>query len=173
MMWSQLRARIEERLADTLKGRVEIWSTQYRRAVYKGKGLRIKVDGTTYVNAGCISYEIFRHTAAHKLDGTRVIDDARRRDDSEDVEALAQRHGVFDPCRVRRSMFNYLNLPFERALQSTDPIVRSLAMLDGRLGKRRLARVHIANAHPLVIDMYRIRCQAEGITLRRRIAGSD
>jgi hypothetical protein len=166
MMWSQLRTRVEQRLADTLKGRVEIWSTQYRRATYKSKGLRIKVDGTTHVGAGCISYEMFRHTTPG------ITDDARRQD-SEEVVALAHRHGVFDPCRVRRSMFNYLNLPLERALQSADPIVGSLAMLDGRLGKRRLARVDIAHAHPLVIDMYRIRCQAEGITPRKPMTGSD
>jgi hypothetical protein len=50
-----------------------------------------------------------------------------------------------------------------KLLNSPDPTVRALAMLDRRLGKRRLARIDGASDHPLVAQFYRLRCEAEGI----------
>ena len=32
MKWSQLKKRIEESFADSVRGRVEVWNTRYRRA---------------------------------------------------------------------------------------------------------------------------------------------
>lgn len=49
-------------------------------------------------------------------------------------------------------------------LRSENGIVRGLAMLDGRLGKRRLrALVLPPNELPLVRTLYALRCEAEGI----------
>ena len=43
-------------------------------------------------------------------------------------------------------------------------IVRAYSMLDRRLGKRRLKKLHFPeDTHPLIIDFYKIRCEVECI----------
>jgi len=43
-------------------------------------------------------------------------------------------------------------------------LIRAFAMLDSRLGKRRLRTLRLANdEHPLVRQFYDLRCEAEGI----------
>ena len=46
------------------------------------------------------------------------------------------------------------------------PIVRGLAVLDRRCGKRRLATIDAAAEHPFVQGMFELRCAAEGIKSR-------
>jgi hypothetical protein len=52
----------------------------------------------------------------------------------------------------------------EEMLRADSAIVRALAMLDRRLGKRRLARLSLApDEIALVRGCYALRCEAEGI----------
>ena len=60
----------------------------------------------------------------------------------------------------------YLALSIEDALISDRPLVRALAVIDRRAGKRRLRRLEIGpEEHPLVRELYQLRCEAEGIPL--------
>jgi hypothetical protein len=56
-----------------------------------------------------------------------------------------------------------LGSTIDQILQSPDPLIRALAMLDRRLGKRRLARLDVSREHPLVQRTYCLRCQAESV----------
>jgi hypothetical protein len=58
----------------------------------------------------------------------------------------------------------YLSLSIDDALTSPNYVARALAMLDRRFGRRRL-RVWepTAEQHKLVVRMYRLRCEAEGL----------
>lgn len=69
-------------------------------------------------------------------------------------------------------MFDYLNYSIDEALRSERPVVRALAMLDKRLGKRRLTGMDLSKATLLVKRFYALRCRAEGI-LPKRGAGTE
>lgn len=44
-----------------------------------------------------------------------------------------------------------------------DPVIRALAVLDARYGKRRLTAFDPVDEHPLVRRLFYLRCEAEGI----------
>jgi hypothetical protein len=52
----------------------------------------------------------------------------------------------------------YLDMPIKSALKSQNPFIRSLAIIDRRVGKRTLERLKIADGeHSLVEKFYRLR----------------
>jgi hypothetical protein len=57
-----------------------------------------------------------------------------------------------------------LSLSVDRMLESDNAVLRALAMLDGRLGKRRLRAMRLRDdEHPLVRQFFMLRCESEGI----------
>ena len=62
------------------------------------------------------------------------------------------------------AIVEYLGMPIDKATQSSNVIIRSIAMFDRRLGKRRLQSMHFSeDENPLVKSFYAIRCEVEGI----------
>jgi hypothetical protein len=76
-----------------------------------------------------------------------------------DLEAsgLAMRWKIEQLLRESRS------LSVDRLLKHRSPIVRGIAVLDRRCGKRRLAAIDAAAEHPFVQGMLEFRCAAEGL----------
>lgn len=58
---------------------------------------------------------------------------------------------------------DYPDSDIEKALGAADVVVRGLAMIDRRVGKRRLQRMDISNDAPFVQFLYRLRCEVENI----------
>ena len=53
-----------------------------------------------------------------------------------------------------------------KSLKSEDPITRALAMIDARVGKRRLRQLASrSDEHPLVRLFLGLRCEAEGVSI--------
>ena len=55
------------------------------------------------------------------------------------------------------------DLSIEAALSDDDPLVQCLAVLDTRVGKRRLQELVPANLHSLAQKLWRVRLVAEGL----------
>ena len=61
-----------------------------------------------------------------------------------------------------RSMFDYVHsMSHEQALRSDDVLIQALAVLDSRLGKRRLEAFDDSALHPLAKKLLAIRQEAE------------
>ena len=76
----------------------------------------------------------------------------------------------YDDYQALADLKAYLRLPIDDALKSDSPLVRGLAVIDRRIGKRRLRSLD-AGPHEdsLVRELYRLRCEAEGISTTRQI----
>jgi hypothetical protein len=60
-----------------------------------------------------------------------------------------------------------LSLPVEAGLASESPLLQALAVLDARVGKRRLsALLQSPPEHPLVQAVLHLRCEAEAVRPR-------
>ncbi len=69
-----------------------------------------------------------------------------------------QRDEIHPPQQLGDAMRAYLDMPIKSALQSQNPFIRSLAIIDRRVGKRTLQRLAIADdEHSLVKKFYRLR----------------
>ena len=79
--------------------------------------------------------------------------------DGEEVLSVssAERQAFYEVLR------DYPDTSIENALVSPNEVARGLAMIDRRLGKRRLSAFDISAEHPFVQCLYRLRCQTEGI----------
>jgi hypothetical protein len=79
------------------------------------------------------------------------------------LDADLEVRGVTTRQRLNALLFDTLSLSIDRMVKHPSPIVRGLAMLDRRFGKRRLRNRKTAAEHPFVRGMFEFRCAAEGI----------
>jgi hypothetical protein len=170
MQWSKLKARAESRFCDSLRGRLELHSTCYR-GTHDGEGRawltfdkqelfsactliwrrrEAMLARELQLAAGCTDY-----TDPAQLPGYRAAYQAAN-------ERLS-RVGIHGQYQFYGALKEVLDLSIEDALVSTNDLVRAFALVDRRLGKRRLARLSIGDGdHPLVRRLYEIRMAVEG-----------
>jgi hypothetical protein len=153
MQWSKLRIRVEELLADSVKGRVGLHSTRYRH-VHDGDGRDwITLDGQELVNMP----HWYRWTVRHGVNCEAAV--------GTNSEKLPDYDSLFRFGGLGRAMFEYLTLSIDDILISQNVLIRAIGMLDRRVGKRRLKGLVDENAHPLIGFFHRFRCDAEGVAL--------
>ena len=170
MKWSQLKKRIEEGMADSVRGRVQIWSTRYRHSHDEEGEAWITLDGQRIHSFGTLTYFIEHYHESQRIFAGRGSPDwldpsqvKEYQGSLRDVDRVLAKQGVLPLCEVNRLLFAYLNTGIEAILGSENPLVKAIGLLDKRCGKRRLAGIDPSADHPLVQTMHRVRCEAEGI----------
>jgi hypothetical protein len=79
---------------------------------------------------------------------------------------VLEHQGIFKVEVVYAALIQYLQIPIDKALQSEEMIIQAFALLDKRVGKRKLKGMRwTSNIHSLIADFYRFRCDAEQIPL--------
>ena len=136
MRWSKLKQQVESMFADGVRGRVELRTTRYEKAHDRYGRSWITVDGHEIVNM-----------SNYLPCGDSAVDGHPGR-----FEA-----GVFAGYDLPAAMREYLSLSIDRALDSPNPLVRALAVLDRRAGRRRLARVDAVKEVPVVRELLALR----------------
>jgi hypothetical protein len=152
MQWSQLKHRIEAGFAPALGGRVRVWTTVYRNLTEGDGRAWVTFDkeeiysmedfpGNTKMNARCELWNAEGYAA---------------------METPAT--GSMLTCRdFVGSLHDFLRTDFATLLDSDDPILRGLALLDRRLGRRRFEKIDpAALTHPFVKKLHQLRAEAEG-----------
>ena len=170
MRWSKLKQRIEEGLAESAKGRVEVWNTRYRKAHDQEGEAWITIDGQRVHSMGSVTHMIEWYERSRALQEKRDCLDYRDReqiqgyrDAQKEVETQLRAEGVIPLWDFNDALFEYLNMSLEQILSSDQMIVRAMGMFDKRLGKRRLASMDVSEEHELIQGFYRIRCAFEGL----------
>jgi hypothetical protein len=165
MQWSRLKSKAEDFLASSLKGRVELRSTRYRKTHDQtGRGY-ITVDGKEVWNMCTLSFWEAEYPRINAIAQERQISAAAAQ---VVADAQLEQDGVLPQWRFYRDLERYCNSSIEASLKSESPLIKSLAILDARVGKRRLQYLNMAIEHPMVQYFFTLRCQAEGIRLTSR-----
>lgn len=163
MQWSRLRRNVEALFADSVRGRVRLHSTRYRTTHDEDGRSWITLDGKELVNM--VHLFRFREEAAIRAEERAGAGASRE-------ELLAQRdafehelreENYFMQSDLGHAMHDYQSLSATQALASPNPIIRALAMLDRRVGRRRLRAIDVTDEHPLVRALHQFRCTAEGL----------
>ena len=166
MQWSKLRSQVEDRFAESVKGRVRLHSTRYRRMHDQEGRAWITIDGEEIINMPHIFKWMYeRSVRAAELAGVEnqfsnwqemlafwPIAEQQLEDDS-----------IFWQGELGDAMFQYLHLPVAEILPSENILIRAIGMLDRRVGKRKLSALQGVVKHPLVRMLYQFRCEVEGI----------
>jgi hypothetical protein len=173
MKWSQLKVRVEALLAESLKGRVAYHSTRYRHSHdSEGRGW-ITVDGVQFQDMSTLAAWVDQHHRAavafgypekgywYHLDELWHNQAYWQKWDETESERLAE--GVYTCRDFNRALWDYHQMSLEDALRSENILIRAIAFLDRRLGKRRFLHCRPSpNEHPLVWAMYDVRAKADG-----------
>lgn len=160
MRWSALKSKVETFFAPSIKGRVELRSTSYREAHDQtGRGY-ITVDGEEVWNMCTLSFWGAEYSRINDIAKDRQISPAAAQAIT-DVRLEAE--GTLPQWGFYRALESYCNASIEESLESTNPLTKSLAILDARVGKRRLQKLDVSAEHPMVQYFFSLRCQVEGI----------
>jgi len=193
MRWSKLKKQLEDFICPSLKGRVEFWVTNYRKAHDQMGRAYIKVDGREVINMCTLKkeVEIYRAEREIKERDNIVFDEydfeqdemsellrkigyseemiseiARNRAINDMAEKKVEEKGIFAQYDFFEAAKVFLNSPIEESLKSDNPIIKSLALIDKRVGKRTLNMLKETmkdEQSELVKYFYRLRCEAENV----------
>lgn len=153
MRWSKMKQRIEAGFAPSLRGRVAVHITRYRKAHHVFGEVWITLDKNRIHVMG-------------EMEFWNAFGDMRTplTDDWDAAEAELRRSDKMELCDFNAAMFDYLNMSIDDVLASDRTIIRAFGMFDARLGKRRLRALDMDGEAPLVARFHAIRCEAEGLT---------
>ena len=157
MIWSKLKKRIEALFAPTMFGRVELRSTRFRHAHDRAGRGYITVDGK----------EVWQMSTPQTwtMGAQRVSEAIMQTGESlwtawPRVYADLENEGVFEQETFYQALEDYLNSTVEDNLRAANPLRRALAMLDRRIGQRRLASMDVSGEHPMVRYFHELRTSA-------------
>lgn len=189
MRWSKLKKQLEYFICPCLKGRVEFWVTNYRKAHDQMGRAYITVDGKEIINMCTIKKEIAIFNVEKELKNNedtfeqdnfkqgRIYELLRREGFPEDIlsevvrnrsindiaRKKVERQDIFAQYDFFEAVERFLNFPIEESLESDNAIIKVLALIDRRVGKRTLSTIKnsIENESKLVRYFYQLRCEAE------------
>lgn len=159
--WSGIRKKLEtEYLAQSLRGHIQYYATSYRKSHDHEGRAAIRYDGKEIIK-GCYWNQWMKADQFPKDEkyNRRIAEEMAYMDDT------ALKLGVFDQRCFYRAFEEFDNQSIEASLTSTDLIVRIFAVLDGRVGKRRLAFIKetMTSEDAVLKEFYAIRAKAEGL----------
>jgi hypothetical protein len=166
MQWSKLKSLVEARFAPALRRRVSLHQARYRYAREEVGRVWLMVDGRD-----AASFATGAVRPAVRAEADRLVDEREAggtptayADASAEAEETVRAAGVYDDAGALAELEAFLSLPIDEALGAARPLLRALAVLDARVGKRRLRALAAGpDEHPLVRTLLALRCDAEGV----------
>lgn len=162
--WSGIRKKLEnEYLADSLKGRVSYFATSYSRAPDHIGRAAIKLDGEEVFKSDYFKLSQFQWKAyQNKLN----YDKSNISQAWSESWGEAINNGGFDNHCFYEAFNEYDNQSIEASLESNNALVRTFAVLDRRVGKRRLKELSgiWIDEQDWVVFFLKVRLKAEGIS---------
>lgn len=155
MKWSKLKKTIEEKFADSVKNKIHLYTTRYTVGSNFMVRAWITINGEEIAN--------FSTPDNYNKYSWNTPDIDKRIPDEERIEGNAVEKGEFSRFEFFVSCNSFLNLSIDQALNGDDPIIKALAVIDKRFGKRRILSFDAEKEHPLVKYLFEFRKKEEGL----------
>lgn len=159
--WSGIRKKLEgEYLADSLHGHISYFVTSYNRSHDHEGRAAIRYDGKEIIK-GCYYYNWTK--AALFPEDEKY--ERRMKEEFAFMDDTAIKLGLFDHACFYKAFDEFDNQSIEKSLYSENMLVRIFAVLDRRVGKRKLISMKetIENEDDTFKEFFAIRISAEGI----------
>ena len=157
--WSGIRKKLEtDYLCPALRGRVRYFATTYRESHDQEGRAAILVDGEEILKSNYFEYDGSFWSIYYRLGK-----------DANVIKQIILNRGLFDQRIFYTAFQEFDNQSIEASLTDANPIVRVFALLDRRLGKRRLAALEETMEQELdwVRPFYLLRMEAEGLNFQK------
>jgi hypothetical protein len=161
MQWSKLKTRIKALICPESQNRIDFHVTRYREATDFGTEAWITVDGIKVFGGGHYHRFVPECQEWHRrVSGANSLPYFRpelKAIGQEIAEALNKQE-IHDTEQIVGAMRKYLDLSIEEALQSDNPFIKALAVIDRRTGKRTIEKLQLQETdHSLVRRFYELR----------------
>ena len=158
MRWSKRKKKVECFFSELVQGRVELRSTNYRGTHdEEGRGY-ITFEKNEIWSMCTLSFYSIEYERIEAIVEREDITPYEAQKIAYDELAS---EGKFNQYTYYDSLDEYCNNSIEASLASDNLLIRCLAMLDARLGKRRLRTLDLSEESKKVIEFYKIRCECE------------
>ena len=185
MAWSKMKQHLESFLCPALFGRVEYRATSYRYLPDKAGQCYIAVDKKNIFNMSDITTSIRWYQTEQEIKNNPDVQipinneeiDAIRKDTKGTVpeyrlKVIARNRKILEYAKellsaqsaLSKSNFNvvankFLSISIEESIESNDILLNILALVDRRVGKKRLLSMtdHMKLKHPVVQYFYELR----------------
>ena len=167
--WSGIRNKLEnDYLCPALQGHIQYFATSYSKSADHEGRAAIRMDGVEVLRSDYYTYLENVWTKFHHLRSTTLKDRNCAKEAIDRAHAYALEQGSFDQRVFYQAFAIFDNQSLKKSLSSDNPLVRIFALLDRRLGKRRLLALEDSMERELdwVRTFYVIRMQAEGLMER-------
>jgi hypothetical protein len=164
MKWSKLKQTVESGFATSVQHRVELFSTRYHRPNSLSGRAWITIDGVQIVNMSTMKSGSVYRCIYHEATPTNCVTHPSVKDE-ERTSGLLIEPGEFSRFDLHACAFEFTQTPIEEALAHDSPLVNLLAVLDRRVGKRRLPELGKRYTHPLEVRLYKFRMEAEQLKI--------
>ena len=161
--WSGIRKKLEtDYLAESLRGHIQYFATSYSRSPDHEGRAAIRYDGKEIIK-GCYLNNWLKADLFPKDERYEKC----MKEEYAFMDDTALKLGIFDQRCFYAAFAEFDNQSIEMSLNSEDLIVRIFAVLDRRLGKRRLLLMKdtIAKEPDTFREFYAIRMEAEGLKI--------
>lgn len=152
----------QENICDALKGRIRYFATRYRESHDEMGRVAILVDDVEVMKSSWFSWSQKTHDIYHATRGAHnkglTFEEYWNK-----VDIEAHNQGGFDQFGFYNAFHTYYNQSIDDSLSDDDPIIRLFAVLDKRIGKRRLQVIQeaIENQPDWLKPFYQLRLSAE------------
>lgn len=175
MKWTKVKKDMGNLICGKLKHRLSIHLTKYN--VSRGERTRIWItlDKKEVFNASSAEYLMEHDNLWEKVKKktSKPFPDCLyecfpefigKVNDMDYTARILEYRGIFNVDHVYDAFIQYPQLSIARALNSENVISQALALVDRRLGKRRLEDLkYDSHVHPLIMQFYELRCEVENI----------
>lgn len=159
MRWSKLRFLIERQLADSMQRRVSIYSAAYGNCSCGHAW--ITLDREVIANF-CTRAHWNRRSYDYKQ--SSYVERNLSKQEKQRYANQSVEYGDFSRQQLYLSCWTFIHdLSIEEALVSDNILIQSLALVDKRLGKRRLHKIDPAKLHPLARKLLNERVSTESL----------
>lgn len=161
MQWSKLKTRAKSLIVPSLMDRIDFHVTSYRQSHDEAEKAWVTVDGKHVFTA---SWYRHQYAGAQRTKTGTLARDAHGQLYSDPaIEPVTEPEHLEEhqPQQFGDALRSYLDIPVVDALNSKDPFIKAMAMIDRRAGRERL-RKHkpTEDEHSLVRLFYDLRVQS-------------
>lgn len=175
--WSGIRKRLEQDLlCDTLKGRLRYYITKYNNSHDESGRIAIIVDNREIIQGNIFRYYKGYNEIEKKIkkelgipkrfwNGKEIVNDAVNTEAEKYIDEIRLNEGIFDVWQFTDAVKSFLNSSIEESLVSENSLIRLLAIVDRRVGKRTLEKIKgtVSQQPEWLKYFYKLRLQAEGM----------
>lgn len=175
--WSGIKKRLEtDLICDSLRGRVKYFITKYKNSHDESGRIAIIVDGKEVIQGDIfryykglreieLNYKSELNIIPRFYNGKNMENDFENRQAEDYIEEIRLNQGIFDVWQFTDAVNKFLSMNIELSLYSSNPLIRLLAIMDRRVGKRTLKKIMISiSDEPIWLQyFYNLRLKAEGL----------